>query len=187
MSALLRHDSLRARLRDATTGAHARVDAQLGAMRHPHDYRAYLRGMHGFMAAVEPGLQRYAGALGWTAPQWRADLAADLATVEAAPLPGAALPVHSADAALGLFYVVEGSALGARLLLRRAAALGFDATRGAAFLGRHVEAGTARWPSFLALLAAMEPRTDARQACDAAVAGFEAADHFFHRAQETMA
>lgn len=187
MSALLRDDSLRARLRDATTGAHARVDAQLGAMRHRHDYRTYLRGMHGLMTAVEPGLRRYAGALGWAAPQWRAELTADLATLEAQPVPASALPVHSADAALGLFYVVEGSALGARLLQRRAAALGYDAARGAAFLGRHAEAGTARWPAFLALLGAMETRTDVRQACAAAVAGFEAADHFFHRAQETMA
>lgn len=179
--------SLRTRLREATTHVHARVDAQLGEMRDADHYRAYLRGMHGFLAAVTPGVASHAGALGWPAPQWRSELDADLQTVQAAPLTSQAMTVGNRDAAMGLLYVIEGSALGARLLLRRACALGYEAGRGAAFLHRHADVGTTRWPAFLALLAQWEPRIDAPAACDAAVAGFAVADRCFRRAQEAMA
>jgi heme oxygenase len=179
--------SLRARLREATTHVHARVDAQLGEMRDADHYRAYLRGMHGFLAAVTPGLSSHAGALGWSPPQWRSELDADLQTVHAAPLACEAMAVGNRDEAMGLLYVIEGSALGARLLLRRACALGYEAGRGTAFLHRHADVGTTRWPAFLALLAEWEPRIDAPAACDAALAGFAVADRCFHRAQEAMA
>jgi len=59
--------------------------------------------------------------------------------------------------ALGIAYVLEGSGLGARLLARRAAELGFDGGCGA----RHLAAQTsdmARWPAFLDRLEAIELR-----------------------------
>ena len=141
--------SLRARLRDATTEAHAGVDAQLGEMQDARHYRAYLRGMHGFLAAVTPGLAQHAGALGWPPPQWRGALDADLHSVDAAPLEPEAVTVGDRDQAMGLLYVIEGSALGARLLLRRASALGYAPGRGAAYLHASAEVGTRRWPAFL--------------------------------------
>ncbi|MCB1470933.1 MAG: biliverdin-producing heme oxygenase [Rhizobiaceae bacterium] len=52
---------------------------------------------------------------------------------------------------LGMAYVLEGSGLGARILLKRAAELGMSAVYGA----RHLAAQTddpARWRSFMALL-----------------------------------
>ena len=62
----------------------------------------------------------------------------------------------SAWSALGLAYVLEGSALGARLLDRQARALGLDAGFGA----RHLAAQTAdlaAWHTFLGALEAADP------------------------------
>lgn len=182
------HDaSLRARLRDATTDAHARLDAQLGDMQDAGHYRAYLRGMHGFLATVTPGLARHGEALGWSLAPWRGDLDADLQTVQGAPIAAEAAQAGNRDEAVGLLYVIEGSALGARVLLRRASALGYDPSRGTAFLHRHADLDSGRWPAFLAFLGRWESRIDADSACQGALAGFAVADRCFHRAQETMA
>lgn len=179
--------SLRARLRDATTDAHARVHAQVGEMRNADGYRAYLRGMHGFLAAVTPGLAQHADSLAWSPPPWRAELDADLRRIDAEPRVPEPVEVGDRNAALGLLYAVEGSALGARLLLRRATGLGFAPATGAAFLHRFSDMDNGRWPAFLALLATWEARIDAPAACRAAQTGFAVADRCFHRAQEAMA
>ncbi|MCO5072786.1 MAG: biliverdin-producing heme oxygenase [Rhizobiaceae bacterium] len=52
---------------------------------------------------------------------------------------------------LGMAYVLEGSGLGARILLRRAAKLGLTANYGARHLAKQTN-DPARWRSFLTLL-----------------------------------
>ncbi|MDT8295496.1 hypothetical protein RQ744_16070, partial [Roseomonas mucosa] len=76
-------------------------------------------------------------------------------------------PPATRDAAFGALYVLEGSALGGQVILRRAeAALGLGPERGASFhasLGRPVGEGWRRFRQALALHC-----TDAGGACDAA-------------------
>lgn len=177
--------TFRAQLRAATAAAHARLD---GSMAHGLGdrtaYAAYLRGMHAFVASVDPQLRPHAGAWDWDLPDWQGALAHDLAQVAPGGLPlptepGAAL--GSADA-LGALYVMEGSALGARVLLRDATALGYGPERGAAFL--HLHAGAeGRWPRFLVLLEALGRGVDRGQACMGAERTFHLAERCFERAR----
>lgn len=117
----------------------------MGNFDHPQDYRRYLRGTYAFRQAVEPMLSQGK----WQVQPLLTELAADLHDLDE-PLPQAVpRPALDGPAALvAAAYVLEGSALGARLIQRRAAALGFDATHGARHLARQTgDAG--RWPRFL--------------------------------------
>jgi heme oxygenase len=73
--------------------------------------------------------------------------------------------------ALGVAYVLEGSALGARLLARRAAALGFDADHGARHLARQTS-DMDRWKRFLGELDAI-PAEDREQVIAGAASAFD--------------
>jgi heme oxygenase (biliverdin-IX-beta and delta-forming) len=176
--------SLHQRLRDATASAHARLDALAsGGFAHEADYRAYLGGMHRFLATLLPALRDAASALRWRLPDWSGLLARDLAHVGAATTPTATLPPLPRASALGALYVVEGASLGARVLLRQAHALGHDADGGAAFL--HAHAGNEdrrRWPRFLALLAEADG-DDADAACASAVEAFGLAERSLRAAR----
>lgn len=62
---------------------------------------------------------------------------------------------------LGLFYVLEGSSLGARLLVKRAASINITESNGASHLA--AQAGNAaNWSAFLGVLEAMEHLNEAR-------------------------
>lgn len=129
-----------------TRDLHDELDRHVGAFSDRAEYAAFLAGSHAFRAAVEPQLV--------SMPEWpvqplaaliRQDLA-DLGRPCPAPVPAAVLPNRVAQA--GACYVLEGSALGARLLARRAAALGYGGDHGA----RHLAAQTCdrqRWTRFL--------------------------------------
>ena len=64
-----------------------------------------------------------------------------------------AVTVSTIAQTLGVLYVLEGSALGARLLLRRAEALGMNSKFGARHLALQTAMPTA-WPNFLSILEA---------------------------------
>lgn len=126
------HDAARVRLRAATADLHARVDALFPrGLDCVAGYRRYLLGMHRF--AVD-----YECALG-APPRHSAWLASDLTALSLSPLPaqGRCLPVAAHAAQLGWHYVMAGSSLGARVLLRDAQRLGFGRRRGADFLEGH--------------------------------------------------
>lgn len=107
----------------------------------------------------------------------RADLAA-LGLSE--PLPQAEPRFANPDQLLGALYVLEGSKLGARLLLARVLAAHPAAAGATAFLAHGSDpARTAAWPSFLARLEAA-PCSAARAA--EALAGATAAFAMFGRA-----
>ena len=144
-----------ARLRAASADDHVRVD---GCFPQGLDdvtaYRRYLRGMHALLVALadaDAGLaQAYA--------HHRMLLEADMAALSIAPLAAPQAPRIDDDATrLGARYVIEGSAMGARLLLRQATALGFDRESGARFLAYHAEQGGAQWPQFKQQLASQDP------------------------------
>lgn len=138
--------TLRRVLLTGTRDLHDDLDRQVGMFSDAAGYGAFLTGSYAFRAAVEP---RIASVSGWTTQPLvhliRQDLA-DLGLSPPAPVAGPVLASPAAQAAA--CYVLEGSALGARLLARRAAALGFDGDHGA----RHLAAQTVekrRWTRFL--------------------------------------
>jgi heme oxygenase len=165
-------------LRAHTAAAHARVDAGLdGGLRDAAAYAAYLDGMAEFLdaAAAVIGDEAWLG-------EARRHLAIDRGQ---AVLPAARpRPSAAADPAqvAGWRYVVAGSTLGARLLLRDARALGPRAMRGTAFLASF-SAGDA-WVRCLAQLRAAAFDAASRQrACDAALDAFHAAEAALTRAR----
>ena len=166
--------SHRHRLRAATADAHGRVDALAAdATRSAAGYAAYLRGMHRFLGAGEQALHGDASAAGIRARRlW---LEVDLDALGLAPVAGG--PVQSplqADAErLGWAYVIAGASLGAKVLLRGAAALGYDRGHGARFLAGHADGDA--WPTLLDRLeAAALSNDDQDRMCAAARAAFDA-------------
>ncbi|MGC4117255.1 MAG: biliverdin-producing heme oxygenase [Myxococcales bacterium] len=145
------------RLRAATTVAHHRLEGAVGLLPEPTRgrYAWFLSRQYGFQRPLEARRQAFASRhpeLGVfaTVPRHRALLEADLAWlgIDAGRLPWCrSLPVLESEArALGALYVVEGSALGARVLSRRIGeALGLNPRRGLAFLAGGGEDVGPRW------------------------------------------
>lgn len=161
-------------LRDRTADAHAAVDAAIGGFDDLSGYRTYLKALAAFRAPIEQQL----AALAWpdTLGGWRpnrvsAALAKDMDDLSITPDPSAASVLRLDGARLyGTLYVLEGSALGARLLFQRAQALGLSADYGArhlALLGGSIEG----WRGFLACLEEADP-FEIDDAVEASVAAF---------------
>ncbi len=142
--------SLRSALRERTSQLHHQLDTQVGKFTAQSDYADYVTRSYIFRAAIEP---RLAGDGRWQFPPLATLLAQDLADLDR-PVPtalSAQVPPINAAERLGMLYVLEGSGVGARLLLRRAKAIGFTEAFGARHLGQ--QAGdTRRWPQFLEVL-----------------------------------
>nr|WP_111300912.1 biliverdin-producing heme oxygenase [Paracoccus saliphilus] len=141
-------------LRTGTDVLHRRLDDQLGDLTRVQDYIRYLAGTFAFRCALEPALTT---ALADAGQAWRilplsAALRADMRDI-GHPLPVLpAVPDLTQRAGLaGALYVVEGSALGARLIASRAAALGFGTDHAARHLAQQT-ADKSRWRSFLTWL-----------------------------------
>lgn len=157
----MNHKDNRFALRDLTRGDHERLDALVGEFTDVESYMRYLEGMAAFRGGVERELSNidYPDMFGtWRPAMIHHELAMDLADLgrHPPPLQPFNLPVDL-DGLLGVLYVLEGSALGARLLVRRAAAIGFTDGYGA----RHLAAQTAdpqAWSRFVALLDAIAPQ-----------------------------
>ena len=169
-------------LRDSTSAAHAALDAMVGPLGSMAEYRRYLVGIAGFRLAIEPCLERSEFGErtgGWRPTRIAAALRADLADLAMPDMvrPAMAMRIGSREAYLGCAYVIEGSALGARVLIRRAEELGL----GAGFGARHLAEQSAtldNWRAFTELLDAAEPY-DAAAAAAAANAAFDAARNSF--------
>lgn len=155
--------SLRWRLRDATSDAHARLDAMTAnAFDDRMGYAAFLRGMRRFVAtaATVTGDAMLVPSL--------AALTDDLAALDVDAVERDMAPRADDATALGWRYVVAGASLGARVLLPKAHALGFDA-RGARYLA--LQATGTSWRD-------LQPELDVpahTARADAAVAGALAA------------
>jgi heme oxygenase len=148
-------------LRERTWGDHERLDALVGHFGDGKSYTRYLEGMAAFRAPIETALSRadLAPHFGdWRPVMISTELAQDLSD-----LGGNAMSSNEAfvlpsdrDGLLGVLYVLEGSSLGARVLVRRASALGFTAGHGARHLAAQVAQPQA-WPQFVALLDTIGP------------------------------
>lgn len=144
--------SLRRSLYEGTRDLHEKLDQAVGSLTSAPDYHAYLRGTYLFRHSIEPLLS----AQGWSGDMLLPALKDDLTTL-GQPVPTAlTLQLQDGPAMrVAALYVTEGSAIGGRVLSRRAAELGFTATHGASHLARQT-ASRERWPRFLEWLAAQE-------------------------------
>jgi heme oxygenase len=117
---------------------------------------------------------------GWLPSVIADDILADMADLEM-QLPQApcssGLDIDAHSSLLGTLYVLEGSALGARVLYQRAQALGLTAQFGARHLARQASR-IEDWRAFLDILEAADS-FDIERAADASLAAFAiAADAF---------
>lgn len=106
--------TLRRALAAATRDLHETLDRDIGAFGDARAYGAFLGGSHAFRAAIEPQLAQVAG---WQVQPLAPLIARDLADL-GLPLPATppALPLPTPAAKAAACYVLEGSALGGRLL-----------------------------------------------------------------------
>lgn len=151
----------RAALRDRTAQSHAAVDTAIGPFVSLEAYRSYLQGVEAFRTPYESALADVTWPTsfgGWRPTLIAVPLAQDLRDLAVAkpPSPALARMSHDIAALLGTLYVLEGSALGARLLYNRALALGLRDDFGARHLSRQSRDVTS-WRAFLAVLEEAEP------------------------------
>jgi len=172
---------IRFHLQQATRAAHDRLDAaieQSGAFTSAERYRRFLLASAAGHAAVEA-----AQALGATDPPLPLPVplrsATALRDAGAAQIPnGLSAPAPFGAAGLpalvGQLYVVEGSALGGQILVRRLRKIGLVPEIHGRFLSGADIGGTARWARFLAWLEAWEPTEAERElAGSAAIETFD--------------
>lgn len=167
-------------LRAQTADAHASLDALIGQFDDRQGYLRYLEGLFRFRAPIEQAVAalRWPEGTGVFRPSRLARaIGSDIGDL------GARLPTArevrldlSAAGLLGVLYVLEGAALGARVLIKRAEALGFDAKFGARHLALAVGGGG--WAGFLALAGA-QPDIDRDRAAAASRATFALAHEAF--------
>ena len=114
----------RAALKRATRDVHDRLDQSLSTYRldRRDDYGTFLQVQAGAFLAVERALTDGGAAAlvpGWDKALRGALLAADLAALGVSDIPGVPAPSYDGEAELlGGIYVIEGSRMGAAVLLR---------------------------------------------------------------------
>lgn len=131
--------SIRHRLKQATEPAHASLEARIGPLATQTEYNEYLRGLYAFRSATEDWLSTQCTLhLGtWTPQTIARELHEDINDLALKPLSVA--PVSwglsaSESFELGVHYVLEGSALGARILCKQVETLGLTRDFGARHL-----------------------------------------------------
>jgi heme oxygenase len=146
----------RSGLKQATSEAHQALDEMIGGFVTSEDYARYLEGMARFRLPVEAWLATQTlpdGFDDWQPGLYAEELIADLGVFELDPPEDApAFEPPPGDGLIGLLYVLEGSALGARLLAKRAEAIGFTETNGA----RHLFAQARNFSNWRAFSGRME-------------------------------
>jgi heme oxygenase (biliverdin-IX-beta and delta-forming) len=173
--------SIRYLLRSATATNHAQVDERIAELigQGEAGYREFLRLSAVAIRPLEESLS--AANVECILPDWRersrwASLRADLADLGMTPAPAAPVPRLDGEAhQFGVLYVLEGSRLGANVLLRRLLAMpSLPPLRALRYL-RHGE-GHPLWHTFLQRL---ESSAAVRRSPMEAIAGAKAAFRFF--------
>jgi heme oxygenase len=163
---------LRYRLRDATAAAHAGLDRELGALdlTRAADYRVFLEVNAAALLPLEGALE--ADGVEDILPDWpsrtrRAVLLNDIDRLGGHPRPLPMPETLDVAAMLGTLYVLEGSRLGAAVLLKTVSQSPDPrVVQGTAFL-RHGQ-GRKLWQTFLDVLEREAPTLDERAAIQAA-------------------
>lgn len=150
--------SLRFQLRHHTRQAHEELDRTIGRLDSADAYASFLRASYAHRQPVE----HYLAGADWPAPfgGWRPTELGPLIEADLGDI-GAERPALrpfelSKDIAslVGVIYVLEGSALGAKLIRRMAGALGYDENHGARHLVRQERLGS--WRDLLAVMERLE-------------------------------
>ncbi|MDQ0318862.1 heme oxygenase [Pararhizobium capsulatum DSM 1112] len=147
-------------MRERTAQAHADVDEAIGALDTMESYRSYLASLYAFRKPIEDRLAETT--LPAELGPWRPRMIADAIAGDMTDL-GIAVPAATrfpfpldGDALFGTLYVLEGSSLGARVLYKRAEALGLNESFGARHLA--LQSGDIEgWRGFLSVLETVEP------------------------------
>jgi len=148
--------SRRMYLRDRTAPAHDALDKLVGPFDSIESYRWYVSGIAAFRRPLEAELSSVV----WSdlSPDYQLQRLGDLLVEDMNDLALIAGTVTTSVAAelvleelLGTLYVVEGSALGSRILYRRAQALGMTDGHGARHLAVQSRPGP-QWQSYLSVL-----------------------------------
>lgn len=178
---------LRESLRDATSEAHRELDAQLSAfdLTEFAGYRRFLCASAAALLPLEAALAE-AGVADifpdWTERSRAAVIEADLAGVGSAVPTTVAVAPLTRNGVLGTMYVLEGSRLGAKFLLRIVADAADLRVRQATAYLRH-GAGKPLWQSFLARLSSERLTAhEETEAIDAALSAFAAFERAADRA-----
>jgi heme oxygenase len=176
---------LRERLRDATAVAHRELDAQLSSfdLTVLSGYRRFLQASAGALlpleaALVDAGVARMFP--DWLERSRGAAIAADLGQLGSAAQFTVSVSPLTRSGMLGTLYVLEGSRLGAKFLLKMVGDAG-DPRIGEATAYLSHGAGQRLWQSFLAKLAS-EQACDEDEAIEAACAAFAAFERAADRA-----
>lgn len=163
--------SLRSELRAQTSPTHEKLDLIVGNFDSRSEYLNYVRGAYVFRQAVESSLSKD--------DEWPMMLLASMAKQDlvdlGSPVPDLqpwAFECKTPAEHLGVLYVLEGSALGATLLFRRARQLGMNEHFGARHLAMQSAGEAGRWRAFLQKLEAANADSHA-DAARAAQAAFE--------------
>lgn len=168
-------------LRERTTHAHAAVDSAVGGFDDLTSYKAYLQATAAFRAPIEAQLAgaSWPSALaGWQPSTVSAAIAADMSDLGViAPRMATPGPFLDGDRLYGALYVLEGSALGAKILFRRAQVLGLSAEYGARHLAL-LSSSLESWRGFLDRLETVEP-FDLDLALEGSLAAFASAHAAF--------
>ncbi|HBF31544.1 biliverdin-producing heme oxygenase [Rhizobium sp.] len=171
-------------LRQGTADAHSALDSMIGPFTSHQAYEAYLRGMARFRLPIEDMIAQHSPIdmlQNWHPAMILNEIRADLAALglqeNVAPSPP---PVpHALEEWLGVFYVLEGSSLGAKLLAKRAQSLGLTTTTGAAHLFE--QAGNfSNWTAFIEVMEGVRDVDEARM-----IAWANATFDYAHRAFES--
>lgn len=152
-------NTLHLELRTATARQHQDLDAALaGALDDRRGYTRYLLGMLALvelLAAAPAAVDARAAWSEWVDPRRQALLRQDLRDLGLLPLAHGLAPLPG-SCWMGANYVLEGSALGARVLLRAAERLRLrEPGLPLAFLQHHARPGD-RWPRFVDELQTLE-------------------------------
>ena len=171
-----RPPGLRERLRAGTAPAHASLDRRLAALdlRRAPDYRAFLEASAAALLPLEAALVE-AGVVDlfpdWALRTRRSAILDDLDRLGGQAQPLASPRRLTPDGMLGTMYVLEGSRLGARVLLAHVVQSDDPAVRQATAYLCH-GAGQPLWASFLATLAHEAPAADEIAVIEAAQQAF---------------
>ena len=181
--------SVLAQLREATRPAHQQLEATLDLLDERltvEDYTKILGKFYGFWHAWQPLAGRLMDDAAFTRPRQRLHLltndltalgmsAAAIDALPACPMPA----LHTAAAALGSFYVMEGSTLGGRVIEKNLLArLGLARESGGSYFAGYGDQTGLMWRDFLARLNAA-PFTDADEINLGAAATFACLTSWF--------
>lgn len=172
---------LRQRLKQATGPAHVSLEARIGPLITQSAYNEYVRGLHAFRHTAEEWLSAhgFTAESVWTPQRIAHHLHDDINDLALTRLSVPAItwaPAEGSSFAMGVHYVLEGSALGARVLCKQVEPLGLNRDHGA----RHLWAQAASLESWRGFLTTLE-QTERDE--DALIAGANAA---FNAAADAM-